>query len=431
MYLRIRHATTYRYAVPVSFGPHRLMLRPRDSFDLRLVDTALTVSPDANLRWMHDAYGNPVALADFAQPAETLEIVSELVIERFGSALPRSRLEPRTALTGVVYSDGERTVLQPYLARAAADPDGILERWLADFRARLGQGSEFVFEIPAVAATEPPQGRLDILSGRRAVIVSKNAVEADAIARTIRAHGGVAELAATAAQAIPLAARCDVLLVDAAMEESDGRLLKRLRHNGFADCEAITLIAPTDRGMLGEFRANGYATFLARPVRGATLLRVLLSQATTLAQPHVEKRGTPSPRASNGRRQGLSVLIAEDNDINAMLARATLLKAGHRVKIVGNGKAAVDAVTDAGLKFRFDVVLMDLHMPVMDGLDAIAAIRRHEESLAMPPIPIMVLSADSQEKTRHAVLAHGASGFVTKPLDPDALVQAVEGQVAA
>ncbi len=296
---------------------------------------------------------------------------------------------------------------------------------------RLGQGSEFVFEIPAVAATEPPQGRLDILSGRRAVIVSKNAVEADAIARTIRAHGGVAELAATAAQAIPLAARCDVLLVDAAMEESDGRLLKRLRHNGFADCEAITLIAPTDRGMLGEFRANGYATFLARPVRGATLLRVLLSQATTLAQPHVEKRGTPSPRASNGRRQGLSVLIAEDNDINAMLARATLVKAGHRVKVVGNGKAAVEAVTGAGQKQRFDVVLMDLHMPVMDGLDAIAAIRRHEEETAVPPVPIMVLSADSQEKTRHAVLAHGASGFVTKPLDPEALVDAVEGQVAA
>jgi len=296
---------------------------------------------------------------------------------------------------------------------------------------RLGQGSEFVFEMPAVAATEPPQGRLDILAGRRAVILSKNAVEADAIARTIRAHGGMADLATTTAQAIPLAARCDVLLVDAAMEESDGRLLKRLRHTGFADCEAITLIAPTDRGMLGEFRANGYTTFLARPVRGATLLRVLLSQATTLAQPHVEKRGTPSPRARNGRRQGLSVLIAEDNDINAMLARATLVKAGHRVKVVGNGKAAVEAVTGAGQKQRFDVVLMDLHMPVMDGLDAIAAIRRHEEETAVPPVPIMVLSADSQEKTRHAVLAHGASGFVTKPLDPEALVDAVEGQVAA
>lgn len=297
---------------------------------------------------------------------------------------------------------------------------------------RLGQGSEFVFEIPATEATEAPQGRQNVLAGRRAVILSRNAVEADAIARTIRANGGTAGIATTVAQAAPLAEGCDALLVDAAMEESDGRLLKRLRQSGFSDCEAITLIAPTDRGMLGEFRASGYATFLARPVRGGTLLRVLLtSHAPALAQPQPEKRRTPALRASSDRQQGLSVLIAEDNDINAMLARATLLKAGHRVKVVGNGKAAVEAVTSAGHKHRFDVVLMDLHMPVMDGLDAIAAIRRHEEETSAAPVPIMVLSADSQEKTRHTVLAHGASGFVTKPLDPDALVSAVEGQVAA
>lgn len=141
MHLRVRHATTYRYAGPVGFGPHRLMLRPRDSFDLRLVDTALTISPEASLRWMHDAYGNPVAIATFASPADTLEIVSELTLERFGSALPRSQIEPGAALTGVVYSDAERMVLQPYLALAAADPDGVIERWLADFRAGLGQGS--------------------------------------------------------------------------------------------------------------------------------------------------------------------------------------------------------------------------------------------------------------------------------------------------
>ncbi|RVA19469.1 response regulator, partial [Mesorhizobium sp. M7D.F.Ca.US.004.03.1.1] len=297
---------------------------------------------------------------------------------------------------------------------------------------RLGQGSEFVFEIPAIAATEAPQGRQNALLGRRAVILSKNAVEADAIARTIRANGGAVDVATAAAQAAPFAAGCDVILVDAAMEESDGRLLKRLRQSGFSDCEAITLIAPTDRGMLGEFRASGYATFLARPVRGGTLLRVLLSShAASLAQPQPEKRGAPTMRAVGNRQRGLSVLIAEDNDINAMLARATLLKAGHRVKVVGNGKAAVEAVTGAGHRDRFDVVLMDLHMPVMDGLDAIAAIRRHEEETAVSPVPIMVLSADSQEKTRHAVLAHGASGFVTKPLDPQALVNAVEGQVVA
>ncbi|MER9634944.1 response regulator [Mesorhizobium sp. M0228] len=297
---------------------------------------------------------------------------------------------------------------------------------------RLGQGSEFVFEIPAISAVEALQIRQNALLGRHAVIVSKNLVEAEAIARTIRANGGTVDLAAAAAQAAPFAEGCNVLLVDAAMEQSDGRLLRRLRQSGFVDCEAVTLIAPTDRGMLGEFRANGYATFLARPVRGETLLRVLLtSHAPVIAEPQPQKRGAQAGHAIGGRQQGLSVLIAEDNDINAMLARATLLKAGHRVKVVGNGKAAVEAVISTGHKHRYDVVLMDLHMPVMDGLDAIAAIRRHEEETAIPPVPIMVLSADSQEKTRHAVLAHGASGFVTKPLDPDALVHAVEGQVAA
>jgi transglutaminase-like putative cysteine protease len=141
MYLRIRHATTYRYAGPVQFGPHRLMLRPRDSFDLRVVDTALTISPQARLRWMHDAYGNSVAVANFVGPADRLDIVSELVIQRFGSALPRTEIETTGAITGVVYSEAERAVLQPYLDLAAADPDGILDQWLADFRARIGQGS--------------------------------------------------------------------------------------------------------------------------------------------------------------------------------------------------------------------------------------------------------------------------------------------------
>jgi CheY-like chemotaxis protein len=296
---------------------------------------------------------------------------------------------------------------------------------------RLGEGSEFVFDIPAASATEAPQSRRSVLAGKRAVILSKNAIEAEAIARTIRAHGGTVEIASTAAQAAPFAAGCDVILVDAALEQSDGRLLARLRQNGFATCEAVTLIAPTDRGLLGEFRANGYATFLARPVRGETLLRVLLaSHAAGLAPAQASATAATAANATRNGQASLSVLIAEDNDINAMLARATLQKAGHRVEVVGNGKAAVEAVTGAGHRQRYDVVLMDLHMPVMDGLDAIAVIRRHEEEKGIAPVPIMVLSADSQETTRHTVLAHGASGFVTKPLDPAALVHAVEEQAA-
>ena len=293
---------------------------------------------------------------------------------------------------------------------------------------RPGQGSTFAFEVPAASPSGVAQMQSDALHGFCAVILSGNAVEADALAMTIRAQGGTAEIAATVAQAAAKAATCGALLVDAAMERSDGRILKRLRDAGFAGAEAITLIAPTDRGLLGEYRASGYTTFLARPVRGETLLRVLLSRIGVQPATAVSETAPKHPTVQS-TGQGLSILIAEDNEINAMLVRATLTKAGHSVEIVGNGRAAVEAVT--GGKRAFDVVLMDLHMPVMDGLDAIANIRRYEDETGLPPIPIMVLSADSQEKTRHAVLAHGASGFVTKPLDPDALVRSVEEQAAA
>ena len=292
-----------------------------------------------------------------------------------------------------------------------------------------GQGSEFIFELPVREAIEATDDRTGVLADRRAVIVSENLVEAEAIARTIRAHGGRVEIVANATQALPFTGFCNVLLIDARLEDSECRTLKRLRQTGFAACEAVTLIAPHDRGALVEFRAGGYATFLARPVRGETLLRVLLAGHAAVGGP------LPNPGqvaiAPAETANSLSVLIAEDNDINAMLARATLQKAGHHVDIVNNGRAAVDAIATESPVKRYDVVLMDLHMPLMDGMDAIAAIRRHEEASGVAPIPIMVLSADSQERTRHAVLAHGASGFVTKPLDPQALVHAVESQAAA
>jgi PAS domain S-box-containing protein len=309
--------------------------------------------------------------------------------------------------------------------RLAEAMDGTLSA-----SSRPGEGAEFVLEVPAASAVDAPSNREDLLAGYRAVIVSANAVEAEAIAATICAHGGRADIAQSAGQATAFAQGCDALLVDAAMEQVDGRTLQYLRGNGFPACEAITLIAPADRGMLGEFRANGYATFLARPVRGETLLRVLMASRGSMKAPSPVPLPLEPAEPVLSRHPGLSVLIAEDNDINAMLARATLQKAGHRVEVVGNGKAAVEAVVEAGHRRRYDVVLMDLHMPLMDGMDAIAAIRRHEEETGVAPLPIMVLSADSQERTRHAVLAHGATGFVTKPLDPEMLVQAVQEQVA-
>ncbi len=296
----------------------------------------------------------------------------------------------------------------------------------------LGRGSTFTVDIPAAEPKDAALLRGPVLGDRRVVILARSTIEAEAIARTIRAHGGTVGIAGSITEAAAMAEGCNTVLVDAGLERSDGSTLKRLRQSGFPTAEAITMIAPTDRGMLADFRAAGYSTFLARPVRGETLMRLLLKERPFAAAPdHVFAGDKPAKRPGAGKERPLSILLAEDNDINAMLAKAALAKAGHQVDVVGNGRAAVEALTGPARKHRYDIVLMDLHMPVMDGLDAIALIRRDEEERGSMPVPIMVLSADSQEKTRHIVLAHGASGFVVKPLDPAALIRAVEAQASA
>src|SRR6186997_19812 len=95
--LAVRHATIYRYSAPVTFGQHRLMLRPRDSHDLRLIGAELSLSPPGRVRWMHDVFGNSVALVDFETPATELRIVSTLSIERYALARLDFPIAPEAA----------------------------------------------------------------------------------------------------------------------------------------------------------------------------------------------------------------------------------------------------------------------------------------------------------------------------------------------
>ncbi|WP_295813106.1 PAS domain-containing hybrid sensor histidine kinase/response regulator [uncultured Nitratireductor sp.] len=297
-----------------------------------------------------------------------------------------------------------------------------------------GDGSEFALLLPLGEEQDEPERVEPILEHVNAVVLSPYTQEAESIAMTVRVHGGRAAIAASAEDAARLAdegsAPFNTVLVDASLESDDGALITRLHELGVGGGRALTLITPSERGRLAAFRASGYGAFLARPVRCNTLVRQLLSEHGEIAWPPA---GTPARGRSadnpGRRKHGLNILIAEDNEINAMLARAALGKAGHTVKVVSNGRDAVEAVGQPGT--RYDAVLMDLHMPVMDGLDAINAIRRHEEETGLAPLPILVLTADGQEETRHGVLAHGANGFVTKPLDPDELLTALELHAAA
>ncbi|MBI1621871.1 response regulator [Aquamicrobium zhengzhouense] len=286
----------------------------------------------------------------------------------------------------------------------------------------FGSGSRFTISLPA-ARPQRPASVQKSLQDRNCIIISRNSTEAEAIAWTVIAHGGLATIVGSADEAARIRqdrTSFDAVFIDAELESVDGRLLRQLRAKKTDLAKAIILIAPSDRGKLPRYRAEGYDAFLARPVRSETLVRVLASSSddarSLTASP--ENSALPKPSAPGA----LSILVAEDNDINALLARSALSKGGHKVKIVGNGKAAVDAVRAE----HFDVVLMDLHMPVMDGLDAITHIRKYEEGNGSPAVPILVLSADGQKETRQGVIAHGATGFLTKPLDPQALLSHVE-----
>lgn len=131
--LTVRHTTIYRYARPVSFGPHRLMLRPRDSHDLRLVATELLLSPAAEMRWLHDVFGNSVAIAEFKGEAQELRIESTLRLERYGLARPVFELEPDAATYPFVYSSEDRADLGRQLERHSPDPGGLIEDWAKSF----------------------------------------------------------------------------------------------------------------------------------------------------------------------------------------------------------------------------------------------------------------------------------------------------------
>ena len=131
--LNVRHTTVYRYSRRVQLGDHRLMLRPRDSHDLRLIQTNLKFSPAATVRWFHDVFGNSVAIASFAEPAAELRIESSLQIETFVVARPAFQLTPDAVSYPFVYSADDRIDLGRLMERHHPDPADRLGAWARGF----------------------------------------------------------------------------------------------------------------------------------------------------------------------------------------------------------------------------------------------------------------------------------------------------------
>lgn len=127
--LRIRHRTAYAYAEPVRFGEHRLMLRPRDSHDIRHVSSQLTLSPQANVRWYHDVFNNSIAVADFSKAADTLIIDSEVVVVHYGIKTLTFPIMPLAKSLPFSYAPDDITDLAGTNERHYPDLDGRVDEW--------------------------------------------------------------------------------------------------------------------------------------------------------------------------------------------------------------------------------------------------------------------------------------------------------------
>jgi len=136
--LHIRHDTTYRYRRPVAIGPHRLMLRPRDSHDLRLISTELICTPAASLTWSHDVFGNSLAHASFAGMSDTLHIASHIVVEQCAPAWPVFAIASFALTYPFAYSHDERVDLGALTMPQYYDPERRLKIWAEGFVAKHG-----------------------------------------------------------------------------------------------------------------------------------------------------------------------------------------------------------------------------------------------------------------------------------------------------
>lgn len=275
----------------------------------------------------------------------------------------------------------------------------------------------FAIRLPAIDGGEvsgPDFSAADVL------ILSPSPVVGPLLARQLEQWGARVATADTRALAETLLperhwSHC---LIDRAFGQEETLALHDAAKRSAAHCHV--LLTPAERRELPLMTARGLASYLIKPVRAQSL-------AARLSDPGADSAAAeyaPEKSETAAGKDSLSVLVAEDNDINALLVQALLARMGHRATVVGDGAVAVNAVASAHtMGAPYDVVLMDLHLPGMDGLEATRRIRALGG--AAGKIPVIALTANAFAEDRANCRAAGMNGFVVKPVDRRSLEAAL------
>jgi PAS domain S-box-containing protein len=285
-----------------------------------------------------------------------------------------------------------------------------------------GTGALFEVALPLPVENDADQAPAFVapdLSGRAILIVAPSQIEAALIGRRLTRWNARVVIAPNEVVALALLPEREwhAILVDHAV--GNAAIDTLLAATRSVPCRLVT-ITPAARGELDALKARGFTGYLVKPVRAASLAERLRLDRDGFAK-LAEDTGE-LPNFGPARKDGLSILVAEDNEINALLTRALLQKLGHRPQVVSNGNAVAESFLAAnGAGLPFDLILMDVRMSGIDGLEATRRIRAIEAKSGARRTPVVALTANALPEHREACLAAGMDAFLTKPLDREKL----------
>jgi signal transduction histidine kinase/DNA-binding response OmpR family regulator len=289
-----------------------------------------------------------------------------------------------------------------------------------------GSGSTFSFTLPVMIASVPAaEGFAKDLAGLSVLVVDDNATNRRIFERVLASWKMPTVVVESGAAAIERYARAAqqgapfrLVLLDANMPGMDGfEVARRLA----PQASGTTIMMLTSSGEARDSqrcRELGIASYLVKPVRQRALAAAILAALGR----NLRRPAAASQAAMDwGRQMPLRVLLVEDNVVNQRLAVALLEKAGHRVSVAGNGVQALETLESSG----FDVVLMDMQMPEMDGAEAMRIIRERERTTGAH-VQIVAVTAHALTGDRERCIEAGADGYVSKPLSAAALFAEID-----
>ncbi|HEY0233795.1 MAG TPA: ATP-binding protein [Afipia sp.] len=290
------------------------------------------------------------------------------------------------------------------------------------------EGATFEVSVPLKASETAPMPAFAVpdMSGKSILLVAPQTIEAALIARRLERWGAqtcsVSDV--SVAQALLPERSWHAIIVDHALGASD---VQSFGASALAHApRRIAMFTPAQRHDLQPAAMTAFNGYLVKPLRAASLAaRLSYDVASLVPEPDADSGVSRPPAASD---KGLSILVAEDNEINALLMRSLLTRLGHHPVIAVNGQQAFEswiAAQTAGTPY--DLILMDVQMPELDGVAATKLIRARETQRGSPRTKILALTANTLVEDRYACFEAGMDGFLIKPLDRDKLAEALMG----